>query len=719
MPFDFKLGPLAAAVALLCAGANAVAADTPLAANNERPEDETISLKETVVTATRSAREVDLVSKPITIIDRDHIEVRSPRNVQELLEEVPGVSLSRAGGLDGQIVMRGFNSNDPRAVLYIDGDRFRGRNTLEYTLLDPNQIERIEVLRGPASALYGPDALVGVVNIITRRAKGDAQGAWRITPRLQALNYNSVNQLRGGRGELQVLGHGVDMLLGVNGRDADDFESGDGEIPNSDFETLGADLRLGYTLLPGHRVEFTGKYATVETGRAGGIGGAPGSPLLNLREDPIRERFGKLSYSGDLQDSWLERIEASLYARELFTQITTDNRTVANRLTHADNFVDGPLIVGGKLQGVVPWGQSVLTAGADFFHEMRKGTEVATVTTNFNPNGGVKSISVSPRTQNVPDATQTDVGFFVHNDWDPSPMWTLSAGGRVDYIRTTTETSPLPDPKLKAAFERGQESTETPLTGSFGVIFRPWQVLHFTANVSRAFRVPATFESFGSSRQGAGFLVPNPDLQSEEGVTYEVGTRLRLASLNANLTVFHSDYDNLIVRKPVTFQGTASSQRQNAGEAQIDGLEFDADWAFADRWEAFANVAYLHGTDTTADKPLPYIPPLNGLLGLRFTPRDGVYVEGVGKWSTEKDRIDPAQERKTDGFALLNLYAGVDLKKVAGNLPGYRLSVGIENLFDKEYRQPATVEDVRFPASDTNPLLEPGRAVFVTLTSQF
>lgn len=718
MPFQFKLRSIALATLLLHAGTGAIAAETKLAVGNERPED-VATLEAVVVTGTRSEREVDLISKPITVIDREQIEVRSPRNVQELLEEVPGVSLSRAGGLDGQIVMRGFNSNDSRAVLYIDGDRFRGRNTLEYTLLDPNQIERIEVLRGPASALYGPDALVGIINVITRRAKGDPEGPWRIAPRLQALNYNSVNQLRGGRGELEILGYGVDMLLGVNGRDAEDFDSGDGKVPNSDFKTLSADLRLGYSLLPGHRIELIGKYADVETGRAGGIGGAPGSPLVDLREDPIREHFGKLSYTANLSEFWLKHIESSFYARKIFTRIITDNRTVANRLTHSDNFVDGPLIVGGKLQGVVPWGQSVLTAGADFFHEMRKGTEVATVTTNFNPDGTLKSVSTSPRAQNVPDATQTDIGFFVHNDWDPSPQWTISVGGRVDYIRTTSETSPIPDPKLQAAFERAQGNTETPLTGSLGVIFRPWDILHFTGNVSRAFRVPATFESFGSSRQGAGFLVPNPDLQSEEGVTYEVGARMRLASLNANLTVFHSDYKNLIVRRPVTFLGLPSTQRQNAGEAEIDGLEFDATWAFADRWKAFANVAYLRGTDTITDKPLAYIPPLNGLVGLRYTFHNGFYVEGVGKWSLGKDRIDPAQERKTDGFAVTNLYAGIDLKKAMPNLPGYRLSIGIENLFDRAYRQPTTVEDVRFPVSNTNPLLEPGRSVFITLTSQF
>lgn len=673
----------------------------------------------TVTTATRSPTSINKVPGSVSVVDRERIETRAPRNVQEILRQVPGVSLSRAGGLGGQIVMRGFNSNDPRTLLLIDGDRFRGRNTLEYNLLDPNQIERIEVIRGPASTLYGPDAMAGVVNVITRRAEGDIAGPFRLTPRLRALSYNGANDLFGGRLELQGLGSGVDLLLGISGRAADDYESPQGEILNSDFETLSTDLRLGVTPSLGHRFELAAKYAAVETGRAGGIGGAPSPPLVQRRDDPLIERFVKLSYGGSDVAGDLAQIQASLYARELFTRIAVDNRIQANRLTQAEVVVDGPVVVGGKLFGVTPWGSSRWTVGTDFFHEMRQGTRSGARVTNFNPDGSISSISEVPQQQNGPDSKQTDVGLFVHSDWDPSPLWTVAAGGRVDYIRTTSETDPVPIEALRAAFEDGSQNTETPITGSLGVVYRPWQALHFTGNVGRAFRAPATFESFGFSRVGTGFLVPNPGLESEKSVTYEIGARLRLSRLNANLTAFHSDYSNLIVRRSVTFQGLPSSQRQNAGEAEVQGLELDATWGFAERWAGFTNAAYLRGTNTGADQPLSYIPPLNGLAGLRYTPSDGLHLEGVGNWSLRRDRIDPDEERETAGFAVLHLYAGVDLWKLSRSFPELRFGVGVENVFDQSYRQPTTVEDVRFPRSNANPLLEPGRALSLTLTSRF
>lgn len=678
-----------------------------------------VELPAVSVTATRTEREIDLTSKPVTIITREQIEARNARTVVELLADVPGVSFSRAGGLVGQAVVRGFNTNDPRALLLIDGDRFRGRNTLEYTLLDPNQIERIEVIRGPASTLYGPDALAGVINIITRRAQGDATGAFGLKVRLGALNFNSVNDLYGGRAELEGLGNGVDLLLGINGRTANDYESPEGTIPNSDLETLSADLRLGYTPILGHHLELTAKYAEVEAGDAGGISGRPGAPLLSVRRDPIRERFIKLGYTGENPGLGLEQIQASVYARELFTNIPSENRTIPNRLTELENIVDGPLVIGGKLLGTLPWGDNLLTAGIDFFHEDRKGSESSRRVTNFNPDGSVKSVMEFPRSQDGPDSKQTDVGVFVHNDWYPSDRWTLSLGGRADYIRSTTETDPLIDEGLREAFEHGKESTETPLTGGLGLIYRPWESLHFTANINKAFRAPATFESFGASRFGTGFLVPNPDLESEEAITYELGTRLRLPGLNANLTGFFSDYTNLIVRRNVTFQGLPSSQRQNAGEAQVYGIEFDASFAFAQSFKAFLNAAWLRSTDTTLDQPLPYIPPLNGLVGIRYFLPMGFDVEGVSRWSLDKDRIDPAEERETAGYVVFDLYAGIDLWKLSSSMPQMRLSVGLENIFDKTYRLPTTVEDVRFAQSDTNPLLEPGRALTVTLRSRF
>lgn len=409
----FKLRSLSVTVLVAASASSlAFAEEAPVISGTEK------MMGEVVVVGSRSERAIDLTSKSVSVITREQIMARPGVNIQTLLADVPGISYSRAGGLGGQMVVRGLNSNDPRMVLFIDGDRFRGRNTLEYNLVDPNQIERIEIIRGPASALYGSDAMNGVINIITRRAEGNVNGEFHLAPIVSSVSYNSVNNERAARVELAGVGNGVDMLLGLNHRRAGDYDTPLGEVGNSDFSSLSGDLRLGYTFMPGKRLELIGKIAEVETGRAGGIGGAPGLPRIRHREDPMRERYLKLGYSDSSPALGLNSLDASLYVRELYTVQNTENRTAANgNVTIGNNYVDGPVIWGGKLIGTKVWGNSLLTAGADFYYEDRKGNENDAVT--HNARGTVTSTTV--RAKRNRDAKQINVGFFAHNDWEASP----------------------------------------------------------------------------------------------------------------------------------------------------------------------------------------------------------------------------------------------------------------------------------------------------------
>ncbi len=670
-----------------------------------------IDLGEMVVTTTRTERAVDLTPKPVSVIDKETIETRNPATILELLDEIPGISFSRAGPLGGQVNLRGFNSNDSRSPLFIDGDRFRGRNTFEYIALDPSRIERIEVIRGPAASMYGTDSMAGLINVITRKAEGDIDGPFTLSPRLRSLSYSSASNLRKGSLEVQGVGNGFDMLIGLSGSKSDDYESPDGEIANSDMESWSTDLKLGYTLAQDHRIELSAKYMEVEQGQAGGIYAVPGYPYNVRRQEPFKEKMAKIHYQGE-RTLGLEHIEASLYARDLYTHMIVKKRPKddpASSLTKADVYVDGPLITGGKLFGVQSWGATnSLTIGTDFFYEDRDASEQEVA--KYDADGNLTSYSA--RKKSGIDSSQLNVGLFVHDDWDPSEKWTISASGRLDYFRSEAKDD-VPN------YTGSTESSDYPVTGSAGVIYRPIPILHFTANSSTTYRAPTSTEKFEMS---SGFE-PNPDLDPEKGMTHEVGIRLRLPIVTANLTGFWSEYEDLIVRKTVDstiYAGTTATQRQNVGEARIKGLELDASWVANENWKAFMNAAYLHGTDTKTDTPLPYIAPLNGLVGVRYTPDSkDFYIEATNKWSAEKDRIDDTQERETDAYFIWNLYMGFDIRKLSSRLPDMELRMAVENILDEKYRNPTTTEDISYDRSDTNPLLEPGRCVSVSLTSRF
>ncbi|HJW95906.1 MAG TPA: TonB-dependent receptor, partial [Thermoanaerobaculia bacterium] len=509
MKHVLRKGQVAALIVLLFAG-GVYAQDKKDETSPPAPVKEEIT-----VTGTRFERPIDLTPQSISVLPSEEIHTRPMWNVQSLLEDVPGVSFSRTGAVDGQVVIRGFSSGDSRQVLFIDGDRFRGRVSLEYSFLDPNEIDRLEIIRGPAAALYGADAMNGVVNAITHRATGDPlQKGFSLRPRLYALGVSSTNRLGAARLELEGVGNGFDMLIGGNYRTAGNYDSPRGEIPNSDFTIRSLNARIGYSPTATRRFEVIGKLANVETGRAN----APGAPLVITRNDPLKEQSLRLAYTESQVSSWIQDVEASLYVRDMNTIIRSRTATAANgNVEFRDTWVIGPTVSGGKLLARSVLGKSLLSYGIDLYNENVPPfeDEVRVVNKAGAP------VSFSPRADRIRAVVQTDAGAFGHYDWDPSTQLTVSLGGRYDAVRTNIDSKPALDesPQLSAAFARSLTANDHALTGSAGVIFRPVSALHFVGNISTAFRTPTTFDKSGSGVVGALNTLPNADLKPESSKT--------------------------------------------------------------------------------------------------------------------------------------------------------------------------------------------------------
>lgn len=688
----------------------AVAQETPTDPNEaETPPkvEEKIS-----VTARRFERPIDLTPQSVTVLGDAEMDVRPMWNVQSMIDDVPGISFSRTSGLDGQLVARGFSSNDSRLVFFVDGDRFRGRPSLEYSFLDPNEIARIEIIRGPAAALYGSDAMNGIVNVITRKAEGDTTAeTFSLEPRLYAVGFSSANTLGAARLELAGLGRGFDMLIGANYRSAGDYDSPVGEIPNSDFTVRSMNLRVGYSRTATRRFELIAKGVSLHAGRAN----APGAPLVTTRQDPLRERWLRFGFTQSQVASWMQDFEASLFIRDVNTLIRSDTRTAASgNIELRETWVIGPILTGGKLLARSVIGSNVLSYGVDFYNENVPPFEDEV--TVFNRAGD--QISFSPRAKRIRAAVQTNVGVLAAYDMDPSPRWTISLGGRYDIVRTEIAATPAlgESPELSAAFARSLTANDDELTGSAGLIFRPLTTLHLVANLSTAFRVPTTFDKSGSGTIGALNTLPNAELKPESSTNYEVGVRTRLRALNVNLTAFRSDYEDLL---QFVFLNPSTRQRANIGKARMEGWELDGTYDMTKSLLWRFNAANVRGTNKITGAGLPYVPPLNGLVALRHNFGDDWWLELATRWSQDKTRIDRTQERPTDGYRMFSLYGGTDLGRFAPRLKSYRLTVGVDNLTDEEYVNPASRELVGFPRLPTNPLLEPGRSLTINLTAAF
>ncbi len=129
-----------------------------------------------VVTATRTPQVISRAGSAITVIMAEEIAKESPRDITNVLRRVPGLTVVQSGGVGSTTTVRLRGAEDRHTLVLIDGVRVNDPsstgNVFDFAQLVPTDIERIEVLRGPQSALYGSDAIGGVINIITRKGKG-------------------------------------------------------------------------------------------------------------------------------------------------------------------------------------------------------------------------------------------------------------------------------------------------------------------------------------------------------------------------------------------------------------------------------------------------------------------------------------------------------------------------------------------------------------------
>lgn len=655
-------------------------------------------------------------TQSISVVERAQIEQTSPTGLLDLLATVPGVSVARSGGIGGQIYLRGFSSNSFRSPLFVDGDRFRGRNTLQLNYFSPEELERVEVIRGPGSVIYGSEALTGLVNIVTRSpAVADPSGPFRFTGGGWSVGYGSAANSLATHEWVQGAGAGFDFLGSFSGRWGDNYQTPLGVAPNSDYRSLGGSFKLGYTPTPGQRFELTLRQYSEEDGRAGGVGGAPGFPYLIVRQDPNQVRSARLAYSGEF-DGLVKQIKGSFYANYFDTTLTTVNNTfnaagVNTRTVTSNSHVIGPLMLGGRLQGEIPlagpWGQSKTTFGLDSFHEARPGSEQYSQTINRNAAGAVTSITNAPLAKSGPDTTQFNIGTFVLHEWTPVQPLTISLGGRYDWFHTTTELSPIPAAVLPAFVGKESSDASAP-TGSAGVVYRVLPTVDLIGQIATSFRYPTNSESFAI---GAS-TIPNPFLQPERGVTLEGGARFHVGNAELKVTAFDTHYENFLQTVAVTFNGVGGfTQTQNVGKAEVTGVELEARWQVTRTVNLFTNAAQLRGTNTVTGAPLPFLAPYRGRVGVQYADPDaGFSLLGVVDWAARKSRIDAASEFETAGYAIPKIYATLQLGTlVSPQLGDTKLILGVENIFNTAYRDASTFANINFPQTLTNPLVEVGR----------
>jgi len=617
------------------------------------------------VVATGTERAVDTLPDAVSVVDRAQLDRDQPSTIGDVLETLPNVGLGGGPRPSGQqITIRGID--DTRILYLIDGVRQNfSRSHSARVFIEPELLERLDVLRGPASALWGSGALGGVIALQTRDATdllrpGQAVGG------LVKTGYQDVNEEWLGSAALYgATEGGFDYLFNLAYRDAGDVALGDGsDLDHSAYERFSGLGKLNWT--PDGVNHFG---VSLMGGKLSGE--VPSNAQIaatdeDLVDRDIEQQNLALRYRYAAPDQPWFNPALMLYRNltDIDEQRLHDGRSDE---TQIETF------------GIDLRNHMRLDGGDRFAQVLSYGVEWHRDSVEARRNGAARP--------SYPDGEGEVLGFYLQDEIMIGSRWTLIPGVRWD--RYTRESD---DPTM-------DEHDDSAFSAKIGADVAVTDWLSLQASYNEAFRAPDVTELYVSGTHfscGPGcrnLFVPNPDLEPEKAHNKEIGFRLHQEDLFASgdrarfqARLFRNDVDDFIDQivnftfRPVPGNpglGGVSSFR-NVASAKLEGFELEAGYD-AGRWFASAFYAQTRGEDKSTGEPLASVQPDTWQLeaGLRL-PEQQVELGWRARFVAEQDRV-PADGTPADAYDLHDLWL---------SWQPYRdltLDFGIDNLFDEDY----------------------------------
>jgi len=730
----------ALAIAALQVGASDLAAEGPGAAG-AAPAD-----LETVTVYARRILPVSRVAAMVSVIPQETIERTLVTDVKQLVRYEPGLSVRNDPFRFGTdtISVRGVGGN--RVAVEVDGVPVAGGFAVGSfadsgrSFVDPAFLQRVEVLRGPASSLYGSDAIGGVVSMTTVGPDALLDDDRDYGLRL-ASGYTGVDE----GWNAAVLGgarHGeTSALLGYVYREGDEPDTAADIQPNPRAyrsDSLLAKLEFGAT--PGGPLLLAAELARVQQDTSVDAWlGLAGSRFVNttvLEGDDEQQRYRTSASQRLGATRAFDSAEWRVYLQGTDTRQDTyeERRAVPPRTppvaiergfrledqTVGLEFTAVRAFAAGNVSHTFVYG---FEAADSRIEERRDGEQ-----TNLS-DGSVTNVILGENfpLRDFPITDVTRIGAFVQDEVQFGESgWTLIPALRIDYY----ELDPRPDAMYRADNPTSEAVglDDTAVAPKLGVTRDLGNGLTAFAQYARGFRAPPPEDlNIGLELPLLNVrAIPNPDLQPETSDGYELGLRWNGAAGGLSASAFYTGYQDFIESKvnlgrdPVT--GVTLFQSQNIADARIYGAEITANaqlgerWPALEGWSARLSAAYAAGENSVNGEPLNSVDPASGVLAFGYEAQSGrwggelVTTAVAAKTAVDDSRADLYE---TDGYATLDLLARYDF----GN--GVRLNAGVFNLTGAEYIEWADVRG----RTVGDPLIpyytRPGRNASVTLHWRF
>ena len=740
-PRPQRPGPLAWLVACACVAMGAAhAQDAAVQLIAAGP-----ALKEVVISGSRTEQDPDELPMSIDVINAQAIEEGQVRDIRDVARELPNVSVARspsrftlASGSTGRDQNAGFNIrglDGNRVLMMVDGIRLPrsyvfSANAFGRDYLDIGLLQRIEVVRGATSALYGSDGMAGLVNFITADPSAFLQDGKTLGGRVSAGYDGDDHGKRLGATVAGRAGDAVQWLIGGNvtrTRELDNMgtnaaANADRTLPNPQKDQSGALLgKLVLTPGGGRRHVFTLEH----------VDKSADYELLTARAKPPLASTSVLSSTSftDMQrsrstweGSWrvntalADDLKATLSFQDAHSReyITEDRNTAADRVRDVtyDERTWQANLQGNKLlrmgSGASAWVQKI-TYGLD-----HTSAKVSNLQTGVTP-----PVGETFPLKRFPDTNETSTALYVQDEL-VNGAWSITPGVRFDSFRIKAD-------------QTGFGAQAVSLSGNatspkLGVLYRATEQWSVFGNYAAGFRAPnagqvnAFFENAVSNYK----TIPNANLKPEKSQNLELGVRGRMQALSVEAAAFTGRYKDFIEDlqqvggtgapgNPLVFQSV------NIGRVKLSGFEVKGrmDWGTVAGGQVSTPFAYgqTRGRDTATGRPVNTVDPARLTAGVRYETA-GWHVRLDATHSAAKKAADVyvaagGTQYLTPSFTVLDLAGQWRISK------DLRLNAGIYNLTDKKHWRWADVRGLAANASFIDAYSQPGRAVRVSLVADF
>ena len=574
------------------------------------------SLGEVTITATRTAKDVFNTPSAVSVIDSATLSRRLPNTPVDAFRDLPGLDVTGVGTNQARPTIRGLGGQ--RILLLEDGLRLNNsRRQQDFGELPAiagiSGIDRVEVVRGPASVLYGTDAIGGVVNIISAglpAAGTDGVHGWA------GFRYSSADKQQTPSAGLE--GRAGRFAFRASGayRDTRAYNAPSGTFGGIDLTN---DVRVNDTGVRDYSYNANAAwdlarsqtvFARAEhyTARNAGFGyvanadlGATNAPTIQITyPDQDVQRFSLGWRALSLGSPAADRVEVTTYLQDnhrhldldVFVPFGRGLPATAGVTSKQRNWTDMRTL-GFRAEATKLVARRVLmTYGADAFRDRSDNTDSSlTIVTGFGP----PQTQVSTRPQ-VPNASFRSAGLFAQGDVRLADRLSVIVGARVqDVLAKTRSTPKVTDPIF--------ESKDRTAVGTANLLVRAAEGLNLIASVGRGFRSPNLVERFfeGPTPEGSGYQKRNLDLDPETSVNVDVGARWRRGGMFAEAFVFQNN-----VHDGVAIQATGDTvsrlpayQNVNVDRLRFRGLELAAGARAFHTFDVTANFSRIQSKNVT------------------------------------------------------------------------------------------------------------------------